>query len=170
MSLAALSLLAANLPEITDEPTPAIYPVATLAPDFAIPLSFAGIGGIDLLPLDCPCSPVGDANGITFDEVGHLLEVPGDRDNLQGVNNLVVLPDDSLFDLFRADDNETFQTDSIPPWSEAIGTSIHLSTLPPGGKFSKKRRCGMVLRLPFMLFRTAGLIAIKEADTTLRRW
>jgi hypothetical protein len=95
MSLAALSLLAASLPEITDEPTPAIYPVATLAPDFAIPPSFAGIGGIDPLPLD-----VGDANGITFDEVGRLLEVPGDGDSLQGVNNLVLLPDDSLFDLF----------------------------------------------------------------------
>jgi hypothetical protein len=170
MSLAALSLLAANLPEITDEPTPAIYPVATLALDFAIPPSFAGIGGIDPLPLDRPCSPVGDANGITFDEVGRLLEVPGDRDNLQGVDNLVLLPDDSLFDLFRADDNETFQTDSIPPWSAAVGTSIRLSTLPPGGKISKKRRCGMVLRLPFMLFRTAGLIAVKEADTTSRRW
>jgi hypothetical protein len=100
MSLAALSLLAANLPEITDEPTPAIYPIATLAPDFAIPPSFAGIGGIDPLPLDHPCSPVGDANGITFDEVGRLLEVPGDGDNLQGVDNLVLLPNDSLFDLF----------------------------------------------------------------------
>jgi hypothetical protein len=109
MSLAALSLLAANLPKITDEPTPAIYPIATLAPDFAIPPSFAGISGIDPLPLDRPCSPVGDANGITFDEVGCLLEVPGDGDNLQGVNNLVLLPNDSLFDLFRADDNETFQ-------------------------------------------------------------
>jgi hypothetical protein len=100
LSLAALSLLAANLPEITDEPTPSIYPIATLAPDFAIPPSFAGIGRIDPLPLDCPCSLVGDTNGITFDEVGHLLEVPGDGDNLQGVNNLVLLPNDSLFDLF----------------------------------------------------------------------
>jgi hypothetical protein len=108
MSLAALSLLAANLSKITDEPTPTIYPIATLAPDFAIPPSFAGISRIDPLPLDRPCSLVGDANGITFDEVGHLFEVPGDGDNLQGVDNLVLLPDDSLFDLFRADD-KTFQ-------------------------------------------------------------
>ena len=109
MSLAALSLLAANLPEITDEPTPAIYPLGIHAPDFAIPPSIAGIGGIDPLSLDRPCSPVGDANGITFDEASRLLEVPGGGDNLQGVDNLVLLPDDSLFDLFRADDNETFQ-------------------------------------------------------------
>jgi hypothetical protein len=73
MSLAALSLLAANLPKITDEPTPALYPVATPAPDFAIPPSLAGIGGIDPLTLDCPCSPVGDTHGMTFEEVGHLL-------------------------------------------------------------------------------------------------
>jgi hypothetical protein len=72
MSLAALSLLAANLPKITDEPTTAVYAVATLAPDFAIPSSLAGISGIDPLPLDCPCSLVGDANGITLKEVGHL--------------------------------------------------------------------------------------------------
>jgi hypothetical protein len=42
-SLAAFHLLAANLPKITDEPTPAGYPVATLTPDFAIPPSL-GIG------------------------------------------------------------------------------------------------------------------------------
>jgi hypothetical protein len=82
MSLAALSLLAANLPEITDEPTPAVYHVATLAPDFAIPPYLAGISGIDPLPLERPCSPVGDANGITIKEVGHLLEVPGDGADL----------------------------------------------------------------------------------------
>jgi hypothetical protein len=74
MSLAALSFLAANLPKSTDEPTPAVYPVAsTLAPDFAIPPSLAGNGGIDPLPLDHPCSLVGDANGITLKEVGHLF-------------------------------------------------------------------------------------------------
>jgi hypothetical protein len=170
MSLAALSLLAANLPEITDEPTPAIYPVATLAPDFAIPPSFAGIGGIDPLPLDRPCSPVGDANGITFDEVGCLLEVPGDGDNLQGVDNLALLPDDSLFDLFRADDNETFQNgfDSTMV-SDRRYFHLFINTASRREDF-KKKRCGMVLRLPFMLFRTAGLIAIKEADTTSRRW
>lgn len=103
--LAALSLLAANLPDITDEPTPAVYPVATLAPDFAIPPSL-GIG-IDPVTLDRPCSPVGDANGITFDEVRHLLELPGD--DQQQVDHLIPLPDDTLFDLFRADDNEAFQ-------------------------------------------------------------
>jgi hypothetical protein len=102
MSLAALSLLAANLPKITDEPTPAVYPVATLAPDFAIPPSLAGISEIDPLPLNRPCSPVGDANGITLEEVGHLLEVPGDGADLQEVDNLILLPDDSLFDLFCA--------------------------------------------------------------------
>jgi hypothetical protein len=106
-SLAALRLLAANLPEITDEPTPAVYPVGTLAPDFAIPLSL-GIG-IDPLPLNRPCSPVGDANSITFEAVHHLLELPGDGDDLQEVNNLILLPNDTLFDLFHADDNETFQ-------------------------------------------------------------
>jgi hypothetical protein len=109
MSLAALSLLAANLPEITDESSPVVYPVATLAPDFAISLSLAGVSKIDLLPLDHPCSPVSDANGITLEEVGHLLEVPGDGADLQEVDNLIPLPDDSLFDLFHANDNETFQ-------------------------------------------------------------
>jgi hypothetical protein len=99
--LAALSLLAANLPKITDEPTPAVYPVATLAPDFAIPPSLAGIGEIDPLPLDHPCSPVDDANGITLEEVGHLLEVPGDGADLKDIDNLILLPDNSLFDLFR---------------------------------------------------------------------
>ena len=103
--LAALSLLAANLPDITDEPTPAVYPVATLAPDFAIPPSL-GVG-IDPVTLDRPCSPVGDANRITFDEVCHLLELPGD--NQQQVDHLIPLPDDTLFDLFHADDNEAFQ-------------------------------------------------------------
>jgi hypothetical protein len=102
MSLAALSLLAANLPKITDEPTPAVYPVATLAPDFAIPPSLAGISEIDPLPLNHPCSLVGDANGITLEEVGHLLEAPGDGADLQEVDNLILLPDDSLFDLFCA--------------------------------------------------------------------
>jgi hypothetical protein len=48
--------LAANLPEITDEPTPAVYPVATLAPDFAIPPSLAGISGID--PATSPRPPL----------------------------------------------------------------------------------------------------------------
>jgi hypothetical protein len=114
MSLAALSLLAANLPKITDEPTPAVYPVATLAPDFAIPPSLAGFGGIDPLPLNHPCSPVGDANGITLEEVGHLLEVPGDGADLQEVNNLILLPNDSLFDLFCANNNETFQNGFNP--------------------------------------------------------
>jgi hypothetical protein len=38
-----------------------------------------------------------------------LLEVPGDGADLQEVDNLILLPDDSLFDLFRANDNETFQ-------------------------------------------------------------
>jgi hypothetical protein len=105
-------LLAANLPKITDEPTPAVYPIATLAPDFAIPLSL-GVG-IDPLPLDCPCSPVGDANGITFEAIRHLLEQPGDVDDLQEVNNLILLPDDTLFDLFHANNNETFQNGSNP--------------------------------------------------------
>jgi hypothetical protein len=114
MSLAALSLLAANLPKITDEPTPAVYPVATLAPDFAIPPSLAGISEIDPLPFDCPCSPVGDANGITLKEVGHLLEVPGDGADLQEVDNLILLPDDSLFNLFHAINNETFQNGFVP--------------------------------------------------------
>jgi hypothetical protein len=35
-----------------------------------------------------------------------------------------------------------FKMDSIPPWSATIGTSIHLSTLPPGGKISKKEDVG----------------------------
>jgi hypothetical protein len=111
-SLAALHLLAANLPEITDEPTPAVYPVATLAPDFAIPPSL-GIE-IDPLPLDRPCSLVGDANGITFEAVHHLLEQPADGDNLQEVDNLILLPNDTLFDLFCANDNETFQNGFDP--------------------------------------------------------
>jgi hypothetical protein len=114
MSLAALSLLAANLPKITDEPTPDVYPVATLAPDFAIPPSLAGVSEIDPLSLGHPCSLVGDANGITLEEVGHLLEVPGDGADLQEVDNLILLPDDSLFDLFRANDNETFQNGFNP--------------------------------------------------------
>jgi hypothetical protein len=109
MSLATLSLLAANLPEITDGPTPAVYLVATLAPDFAIPPSLAGISEIDPLPPDHPCSPVGDANDITLKDVGHLLEVPGDGADLQEVDNLILLPNDSLFDLFCANYDETFQ-------------------------------------------------------------
>jgi hypothetical protein len=112
MSLAALHLLAANLPEMTDEPTPAVHPVATLAPDFAIPPSL-GIG-IDPLPLNHPCSLVGDANGITFEAVCHLLELPGDGDDLQEVDNLILLPDLTLFDLFCANENETFQNGFDP--------------------------------------------------------
>jgi len=112
-TLAALSLLAANLPDITDEPTPAVYPVAAPLPDFAIPPSL----GVETDPfsLDRPCSPVGDANGITFEEVCHLLETPGDGDELQEVDNSILLPDDTLFDLFRRDnDTETFQNGFEP--------------------------------------------------------
>jgi hypothetical protein len=111
-SLVALSLLAANLPKITDESTPAVYPVATLAPDFAIPPSL-GIG-INPLPLHHPCCLVSDTNGITFEAVHHLLELPGDGDNLQEVDNLILLPDDTLFDLFCANDNEIFQNGFDP--------------------------------------------------------
>jgi hypothetical protein len=171
MSLAALSLLAANLPEITDEPTPSIYPVATLAPDLAIPPSFAGIGGIDPLPLlTAPVLWLVMPMALLLMKLVASLKYQVMETTYRESTTWFFCLMIHCLIFFEQMTMKLFKMDSIPPWSATVGTSIRLSTLPPGGKILKKRRCGMVLCLPFMLFSTAGLIAVKEADTTWRRW